>query len=77
MTSFMLTLPVICAMWILFYNSWKNGTPNYLEFRAAIMMLLLNIADIIFPQITFIYKAFFFIRWFISEMLSIAISTDE
>ena len=40
MTSFMLTLPVICAMWILFYNSWKNGTPNYLEFRAAIMMLL-------------------------------------
>lgn len=41
------------------------------------MMLLLNIADIIFPQITFIYKAFFFIGWFISEMLSIAISTDE
>lgn len=41
------------------------------------MMLLLNIADIIFPQIPFIYKAFFFIGWFISEMLSIAISTEE
>lgn len=58
MTSFMLTLPVICAMWILFYNSWKNGTPNYLEFRAAIMMLLLNIADIIFLKLHLFTKHF-------------------